>query len=160
MKRIFLIALLALVAGCSPSKQEAKSPDDIGSIELTDLKGEPVDLSDLKGKVVFVNFWATWCRPCLEEMPSIMRLRDQLSPDDVVFYFASDEELDRISGFVEKRKFTGNFVVAKNEEQLGIQALPTTFIYDKSGKRVFSEVGYKNWDEPTATAIVTDLLKK
>jgi hypothetical protein len=82
-------------------------------------------------------------------------LRDQLSDEEVVFYFASDEDKSRIKDFIEARKFEGNFLRIENPEAVGIQALPTTFIYDKSGNKVYSEIGYKNWDEPSARELVT-----
>ena len=153
---IFFVLMIAL--GCSTSKKEEQSSVDLSKVKLTDLNGQPVSLSDAEGKVVFLNFWATWCRPCLEEMPSIMRFREQLSGKDIVFYFASDEESERIEGFLENREFEGNFVRVENPEALGIQALPTTFIYDQTGKLVYSEIGYKNWDEPTAQELVTKYL--
>jgi thiol-disulfide isomerase/thioredoxin len=158
MIRTLIVFALVVALGCSTSKKEEQSSVDLSKVRLTDLKGQPVSLSDAEGKVVFLNFWATWCRPCLEEMPSIMRFREQLSGKDIVFYFASDEDSERIEGFLVNREFEGNFVRVENPEALGIQALPTTFIYDQSGKLVYSEIGYKNWDEPAAQELVTKYL--
>ena len=158
MMRALLFFVLLTALGCSSSKKEEQSSKDLSKVQLTDLNGQTVSLSDVEGKVVFLNFWATWCRPCLEELPSIMRLRDQLPDEEVVFYFASDEEAERIEGFLDNRELKGNFVRVENPEALGIQALPTTFIYDKSGKLVYSEIGFKNWDEPAAQELVTKYL--
>jgi thiol-disulfide isomerase/thioredoxin len=155
MARIYSLLIIWMLLGCTPSRKEEQSADDLSRIQLTDLDGKVVSLSEMKGKVVFLNFWATWCRPCLQEMPGIMRLRDQLSDEEVVFYFASDEDKSRIKDFIEARKFNGNFLRIENPEEVGIQALPTTFIYDKSGNKVYSEIGYKNWDEPSARELVT-----
>lgn len=138
LKRILFIGLIA-VLGCSLPKS------DIDTIELTQLDGTKIQWTELKGKRVFVNFWATWCKPCIQEMPTIAKAQAELQDSPIVFLFASNESIDLIEGFKAKRPFNFHYVQAQNMEALNIQALPTTFIFDENGKLVFSEAGYRDW---------------
>lgn len=156
---LFFISLVALV-GCSPQKNGEQSAIVASQIKLTDLEGEEVDLTEFEGKTIFVNFWATWCRPCIQEMPSIAALQAQLAGKNIEFFFASDEEVDKIQKFMESRKMTLNFVRVENPESLGIQALPTTFIFDGEGNLIFSEIGFRKWDDPATIEMVTKLINE
>jgi len=157
MRSLFFIFLIALAA-CSSQKTGEQSSMVASQIKLTDLDGKEVDLTEFEGKTVFVNFWATWCRPCIQEMPSIAALETQLAGKNIVFFFASDEEVDKIQKFMESRKMSLNFVRVENPESLGIQALPTTFIFDGEGNMVFSEVGFRKWDDPATVEMITKLI--
>lgn len=156
--RVIFILLLVTWAGCSSEKKEEQPSLVASQIKLTDLEGKEVDLTDFEGKMIFVNFWATWCRPCIQEMPSIASLQTQLADKNIEFFFASDEEMDKIKKFKEDRKMNLNFVRVENPESLGIEALPTTFIFDGNGELVFSEVGYRKWDELATIEMVTKLI--
>jgi len=160
MIRSFLFISLIVLVGCSSQKADEQSSIVASQIKLTDLEGKEVDLTTFKGKTIFVNFWATWCRPCIQEMPSIYALQKQLASKNIEFFFASDEEVDKIQKFTESRKMTLNFVRIENPESLGIQALPTTFIFDGEGNMVFSEVGFRKWDDPATIEMVTKLISE
>jgi thiol-disulfide isomerase/thioredoxin len=160
MRRSLLILFLIALAGCSSQKTEDQSAMVASQIKLTNLDGKEVDLTDFEGKTIFVNFWATWCRPCIQEMPSIVALQTQLAGKNIEFFFASDEEVDKIQKFMESRKMKLNFVRVENPESLGIQALPTTLIFDGEGNMVFSEVGFRKWDEPATIEMVTKLINE
>jgi thiol-disulfide isomerase/thioredoxin len=159
MRALFIILLMA-VAGCSSPRQEEQSAVAAADITLTDLEGNAIRLTDLEGKTVFVNFWATWCRPCIQEMPSIASLQNNLAGKNIEFFFASDEEVEKILKFRESRSLNLNFVRVENPEALGIEALPTTFIFDTTGKLVFSEVGFRKWDDPATIEMVTRLINE
>jgi len=156
---LFFIFLISL-AGCSSEKTGEQSAIVASQIKLTDLEGNEVDLTEFEGKTIFVNFWATWCRPCIQEMPSIAALQAQLAGKNIEFFFASDEEVDKIQKFMESRKMKLNFVRVENPESLGIQALPTTFIFNDEGNMVFSEVGFRKWDGPATVEMVTKLINE
>jgi thiol-disulfide isomerase/thioredoxin len=158
IRSLFFIFLIVL-AGCS-QKGEEQSAIVASQIKLTDLEGNKVDLTELAGKTIFVNFWATWCKPCIQEMPSIIALREQLAGQNIEFYFASDEEADKVKKFMKSRRMSSGFVQVKNLESLGIQALPTTFIFDGEGNLVFSEAGLRKWDEPSTVEMVTELINE
>jgi hypothetical protein len=93
-------------------------------------------------------------------MPSIAALQTQLTGKNIEFFFASDEEVDKIQKFMESRKMTLNFVRVENPESLGIQALPTTFIFDGEGNLIFSEIGFRKWDDPATIEMVTKLINE
>lgn len=163
MNRIYnvrtqVIFILLIVMSCTSSKEQPEGTVALENIELTNLNGEKISLADRQGKTIFINFWATWCRPCIQEMPSIAALQKQLEGKNIEFFFASDEEVEKIQKFMESRKMSLNFVRIENPESLGIEALPTTFIFDRNGNLVFSETGYKKWDEPAAINMVTNLI--
>lgn len=157
VRSLFYIFLIAL-AGCSSQRTEEQSSIVASQIKLTDLEGKEVDLTKFEGKTIFVNFWATWCKPCIQEMPSIAALQSQLAGQNIEFFFASDEEVDKIQKFMESRKMNLNFVRTENPESLGIQVLPTTFIFDENGELVFSEMGFRKWDEPATVEMVSKLI--
>ncbi len=160
MIRSFFILFLIALAGCSSGKKEQQFAVMASQIVLTDLNGNEVDLKDHEGKTIFVNFWATWCRPCIQEMPGIMALQTQLIGKNIEFFFASDEEMEKIQKFIESRNMVSNFVRVENPESLGVDALPTTFIFNGDGELVFSEVGYRKWDEPATIEMVTNLINE
>lgn len=123
---------------------------DVEAIELLDLEGNPVSWESLKGKKVFLNFWATWCKPCIVEMPSMHQAAEQLG-DDYVFLAASYEDLSKIQKFVQSRDFAFQFVHSKTSlDNLNIYSLPTTFLINAEGKLVETVVGSREWNEPEA----------
>src|SRR5687768_12588433 len=131
--RILSLSLLLMVLGCK-SKDGNKNLLASGSIfdkvQLVDLENKPFDLHRYKDKTIFLNFWATWCKPCIQEMPSIENAQDILKKEGVVFLFASSESPEEISLFRNTHNFKFNYVRVENSEELDIQGLPTTFIFD------------------------------
>ncbi len=96
---LFAFILFIILFGCNKKpEQTGASPDQniTGRIELADMNGQPIDLNQYRGKTVFINFWATWCKPCLEEMPSIEKAQAILKDKNITFLLASNEELKRI----------------------------------------------------------------
>lgn len=145
------IAAFLALSGCKgDSKKSASKVEEdpeINKVRLTDLTQQPVDLSIYKGKTIFINFWATWCRPCIEELPSIENAQNILRSKDVIFLLASSESLEEIQDFKKNQPYKLKYVRVENSEALNIQALPTTFIFGPEGKLVYSEAGYRKWDE-------------
>ena len=110
------------------------------------VNGEIIPLDNLKGKTIFLNYWATWCRPCLAEMPDMDKAAKILSDENFIFLAASDEEIDKIKDFAAKYDYSFQFVHSKTSVfDLDIKALPTTFIIDSKGEIVYNEVGAKDW---------------
>lgn len=152
MKSGIIAALLFAIVACkNGTKNDSTRPNEkgpeISKIQLKDLNDQPINLDKYKGKTIFVNFWATWCQPCLAEMPSIEKAQDILQNDNVIFILASNETATEIQEFQNARGYKFNYARIENSEQLGIQALPTTYIFNPDGKLVFSEQGYRKWDE-------------
>jgi len=133
---------------------------NLSELELINLDGEPVLLSDYKNKTLFLNFWATWCKPCLEEFPSIVNAKSKLEPEGLQFLFISDEPLSVIQSFKAKKPY--NFTYLKSTKaiaELGIYSLPETYIVGKNGKITGSMSGGYRWDTPGNLKLLGDFLK-
>jgi thiol-disulfide isomerase/thioredoxin len=149
--RISSLSVVLLVIGCKEVNKDkivTILPDTtFEKVKLADLKSNSFSLKQYAGKTIFLNFWATWCRPCIEEMPTIEKAQTILNKEDIVFLIASSESAEEIDAFRKAHNFNFNFLQVQNSEELNIQGLPTTFIFNKEGKLVFSESGYRKWDE-------------
>jgi len=110
---------------------------------LTDLAGKTWTLQDLKGKVVMLNFWATWCPPCRKEMPDLIALYTQFSSQGFVILGISDDEPDKVRQFVQQHAVTYPVLLdpgSKVNKLLHIQGIPKTFVYDRQGKIVAQSI--------------------
>jgi peroxiredoxin len=120
-------------------------------------------LSDFKGKVVFLNFWATWCKPCEEEMPSMERLYQRYKDKGlVVLAISEDGEGAAVGPFLKKRGFT--FAVGLDPKMsvaglYGVWAIPSTFIIDRRGNRALFANGPREWDGREAHALFQSLVE-
>ncbi|MCO6413264.1 MAG: TlpA family protein disulfide reductase [Thiogranum sp.] len=117
---------------------------------LNDIDGGVHTLSEYRGKVVLINFWATWCPPCREEMPAMQRAWQQLREEDVVF-LAVDVGEDEDTIF----RFTADYPVdfpllmdidSSVIQKWPVRGLPTTFIIDKQGRITYRAIGARDWD--------------
>jgi peroxiredoxin len=130
---------------------------------LPDLEGELHDLSEFRGRVVVLNFWATWCPPCIDEMPSLQRLHQALSERGVAVIAVSvDERFSDVPDFVEKFDLT--FPVLYDEgkkvsRKYQTFKYPETYILDREGRLKSKVVGPRDWAAPTVIRDMVDLLK-
>ena len=150
-KTYLLLLLMGIcLSNCQPAKQseESQVPENLEDrINLVDLDGNPVDMDSLKGKTIFLNYWATWCKPCLAEMPDMDKAFKELADEDFIFLAASDENIEKIKKFVEKYDYSFTFLHSKTSVfDLELEALPTTWIINKEGKIIYNEVGARKWD--------------
>jgi peroxiredoxin len=116
---------------------------------LKNLKGEQVRLSDLRGKVVVVDFWATWCVPCVEEMPSLQEFQDQY-PEIVVLGIDQNEGADLVRSFLEGKGINYPILLDANAKVAGsykVFMLPTTFFIDQEGMIRFRHYGIMTPDQ-------------
>ena len=125
--------------------QLLREPLDVEPFTLTDLNGRQLSSADWKGKVVLVNFWATWCPPCLAEIPDLIALQNKYR-DQLVVVGVSEDEIspDVVKQFADDKKI--NYPIAMTTPALaerftGIVALPTTFILDPDGRIAYKRVG-------------------
>lgn len=121
--------------------------------------GEQENFSKSKGRVVLVNFWATWCPPCVAELPSLEALyKDYAGKID--FYFITNEEPELVNRFLEKKNFNIPFYIGttKMPELLNSNALPTTYLIDKEGYVVMKETGAANWHSSEVKGIIEKAL--
>lgn len=127
----------------------ASGVKDLSGIKFKDASGNIVDLGTLKDKVVFLNFWATWCPPCLAEMPSVNKLYEQFKDDkDVVFIMVdADSDLAKSKKYMDKKGYRlPLYQVASNIPEVIFKgSLPTTVVFDKKGRISYNEAGAANY---------------
>ena len=130
---------------------------------LPDLAGRDVDLSSFKGEVVLVNFWATWCEPCREEMPSLQRLQQKLGGKGFrVLAVNVGEGAARIRQFLERTPVSLSIVRDADSDVMKawrVRMLPASFLVDRRGKLRYQIVGEADYDDPVQQAPVLELLK-
>ena len=110
---------------------------------LLDLQGKPWHLRDLKGKVVLVNFWATWCPPCRKEMPDLQALYDKYKDHGFLVLSISDEEASKVSPFIAERNITYPVLLdpaRKVNDAFIVEGIPKSFVYDRKGKMVAQSI--------------------
>jgi thiol-disulfide isomerase/thioredoxin len=118
--------------------------------DLTDLEGRKWSLADLKGKVAFINFWATWCSPCRAELPYVQKLREQLKDrkDVIVLTFNTDEEVGKVEPFMKENKFTFPVLLGQAyADGQGINSIPRNWVVSLDGKVLFEGIGFGNEGE-------------
>jgi thiol-disulfide isomerase/thioredoxin len=116
--------------------------------EMETLTGVSVNLIDYTGKTIFLNEWATWCPPCIAEMPSIQKLYDQLKDDEnVVFLMVTNEKKSVVEEFINKNFYTFPVLLSRSNtpEAFYSPSIPTTFLVSPEGEIVLKEVGSKKW---------------
>ena len=140
------------------------NPDRTSRIEirLQDLAGADVDVSDFRGKVVFLNFWATWCPTCVTEMPSMEKLHRKLMDKDfVVVSISIQDSAAAVKRFFEQNKLSFTALLdstGKTIPGFGIREIPTTLILDKAGRIIGRVVGSRKWDSRESIAMFDQLI--
>ncbi len=156
------VALFFLLSGCNDNNNQidstTKKERELDTIQLKNLSGTTINLDMYTGKTIFINFWATWCKPCLEEMPSIEKAQAILKDKNIEFLFASDETTHQIEEFKTDHEYKFNYVIVENMGTLNIVGLPTTFIFNPKGKLVFSEMGYRKWDSKKNIDLLLEII--
>ena len=153
---LFLMILVTSLSCKNSAKEQVERRSDepvqrvvIPESSFIDMDGNPVELSDYKGKRVLLNYWATWCRPCIEEMPSLLHAQEVLRAENYVFLLASDQSLEKIKAFKAKKQFDFAFLKFNGSlADMQINALPATFIYNESGQFMKRIDGATEWDSP------------
>lgn len=150
-KTVTFLLCLTILLSCYTGVNERKSITDLESVQLktlfVDLNNNPVDITQYKGKRIVLNYWATWCGPCIKEMPALKIAEDLLENHNYAFLLVSDETISKISDFKMNKKFDFNYLKSvKSIETLGIYSLPTSYIFDENGKKIETIVGTISWD--------------
>jgi thiol-disulfide isomerase/thioredoxin len=168
----FMMCLFLSLTACSKTDTSKKSSSavatekspapDVTVVSLAD--GRPLKLSDLKGKVVMLNFWATWCPPCREEIPSMMKLNSLMAGKPFQMVAVSIDEGGKPlieSFFKQTGMFLPTYLDASGAatKAYGITGVPESFIIDKRGILVKKVIGGFAWDSPEAVSFLEGLMK-
>jgi len=131
-------------------------------INLKDMNGKNVSLSDFKGKIVFLNFWTTWCPTCRIEMPSMEKLYQTIKNKDFAMVTINlQESASQVKEFFKEFKLTFTALLdstGKVGASFGIRAIPTTYILDKTGRIIGQVNGPREWDSKKAIALFENLM--
>ena len=171
---LFLVwALVGETLAGSPSKVRAAYFKKLGvtpiariappvDLSLEDLSGRTWRLSDLKGKVIFINFWASWCGACVLEMPAMQGLHEHLKDRDFVMLAVDlQEPPGQVKRFLDIYKLTFTALLDKDGEvsrSFGIRSIPTTFIIDKDGAMIGKALGPRDWNHSDSRALFEHLM--
>ncbi|MDT8419678.1 MAG: TlpA disulfide reductase family protein [Desulfuromonadales bacterium] len=157
---MFVIVSLLLCGSSLALQENPKAPD----FTLEDLQGNNVSLSDFKGKIVMVNFWATWCPPCIEEMPSMEQLSRRFAGEDFVLLAVNVEENSRavVENFLKKTPYTFPVLLdqdARVQQLYGAYRFPETVIINRQGEIVTRVVGGRDWMDEGILSILDFMVK-
>ncbi|MGO4852483.1 TlpA disulfide reductase family protein [Phaeovulum sp. W22_SRMD_FR3] len=165
-----LTAIPAMAADLTPLRSGAMNklviaeapaqPENVLEVELPMLSGGNARLADYQGKVVLVNFWATWCAPCRKEMPALAALQSRLGGDDfsVVTVASGRNPEPAIQKFFAEAGVEGLPVLRDERQslarQMGVLGLPVSVLFDREGREVARLIGDAAWDGPEAEAVI------
>ncbi|SIR02076.1 TlpA family protein disulfide reductase [Pontibacter lucknowensis] len=141
----------------------AGAPMAGAGFKMVDLNGKTVNFESLKGKVIFLNIWATWCPPCIAEMPNIHSLYKKMDPNKVAFVMLSVDEggMEKVKKFVDKKKYTFPVYMPASQfpQEFYSTAIPTTFIISPEGKIVAKQEGMAEYDTEEVREFLLGLAK-
>lgn len=158
-----LLAAAPLALGAQGGLQTWTGAREAPPIELRTIAGQSLALSDLKGKVVIVNFWASWCEPCIEEMPSMQRLREKLAGENFEILAVNYQEGEpRIRAFLARAPVT--FPIVRDTDggvarAWKVRIFPSSFVLDPDGAVRYTLVGAVDWSEPEFEKTLRALLR-
>ncbi len=173
IRRLLIAAALAIpaLAGsaafaqneATPLAQERRQP--LPNFEMKQYRGDAIDLATYRGQVVLVNFWATWCLPCITEFPTLQALKARFAnqPFEILAVNMGEPE-DAIAGFLDSLANAVNFPIlldrppATVAQTWPVRALPTTIMVDKSGRLAHKTTGQRTWNNPESQALIRSLL--
>lgn len=161
-KILALIIATLLLAACGQDEGRSRGGIEVGGpapdFSLTDLDGRQWKLSELRGKVVFINFWATWCPPCMGEMPSMQALHEGMPPESFQMLGLLYNDRPEFARNLMKKIGLGFPVLVDQENQIatayGITGVPETFLVDAEGIVREKIIGPQDWNAPEARELM------
>jgi len=163
---LFFAGLIVFFVSCSDNK--SKVAEEIGApkLDVRDARtGQTIDISQLKGKVVFVNFWASWCMPCKEEMPSIEALHRGLLKNDSFFMITIlyKDDVKTATDYMHAYSYTFPLFTDNDgvsAKRYGVTGVPETYLIDKKGALKKRVIGPADWNSSEARAFIDSLLSE
>lgn len=164
LQAVLICCSLFFLTSCGPGPQVATVGKTAPDFTLVDRQGKSWTLSELKGQVVFLNFWATWCAPCREEMPSMQELHEKLPKDSFkMLAILNKDEPALADSFASKLGLTMPILDDQANTvgvQYGLTGLPETFIINKKGIIVRKFIGPAQWNIPRYTQMLKQFIEQ
>jgi peroxiredoxin len=164
-RAILLVVFVVTLCGCAKEEKPAREGNPAPEFTLKNLAGQEVKLADLRGKVVLVNFWATWCPPCREEIPSMERLNRAMAgkPFQMLAISIDEGGKEAVESLFKKAGVTLPTLLdpdQKTGKRYGITGVPETFIVDKKGVILKKVVGPLDWSDPMVAEFLVNAMKQ
>ena len=164
---LFLPILFLFLVSCADVKESPMIKVDNGNysnFNLPNLKGKYISSNDFTGSYVLINFWATWCAPCVKELPSLNSLNNKFSNSKnfkmVAINIGQNKEV--VEKFFTDKSTQINFTVLLDENmelsEWNVQAIPTTFLINDKGKIIYKVEGEKEWDSPEFVSFISSII--
>ena len=150
-----------------PSAQDMKVTTidfDSNVLQFSDLENNIFTIQDFKGKNLFINYWATWCNPCLAEMPYMAELYENYKDEeDIIFLYLSREKLETIKNYKQKDESLQQLPIYKiitDDEFFATSGIPTTFIINSGGEVIVKDLGSAFWNDESVFKFIDNLIGK
>jgi peroxiredoxin len=169
---LFLLLFIHPFAGGSEEELFSKigiaairGDNKVPVFSLKDLNGKKVEIKQFKGKIILINFWATWCAPCKEEMPSMEILHRQFEEKNFVLLTVSVDYggVKSVQEFINKHQYTFPVLLDPKGEIFDlfkVKGIPTTFLVDKKGKMIGKAIGPRDWKSQEVFSLISLLIEK
>ena len=167
------LSIMYLNEVIEPPKLEAPSAEDMkvtkidfdsNMLQFSDLENNIFTLQNFKGKNLFINYWATWCNPCLAEMPYMAELYENYKDeDDIIFLYLSREKLEIIKNYIPKDESLQQLPIYKiitDDEFFATSGIPTTFIVNSDGEVIVKDLGSAFWNDESVFKFIDNLIGK
>ena len=150
-----------------PSAQDMKVTTkdfDSNVLQFSDLENNIFTIQDFNGKNLFINYWATWCNPCLAEMPYMAELYENYKDEeDIIFLYLSREKLETIKNYIPKDESLQQLPIYKiitDDEFFATSGIPTTFIINSDGEVIVKDLGSAFWNDESVFKLIDNLIGK
>ncbi len=150
-----------------PSSREMKVTTidfDSNMLQFSDFENNIFSIQNFKGKNLFINYWATWCNPCLAEMPYMAELYEKYKDEeDIIFLYLSREKLETIKDYIPKDKSLQQLPIYKivtDDEFFATSGIPTTFIVNSDGEVIVKDLGTAFWNDESVFKFIDNLIGK
>ena len=167
------LSIMYLNEVIEPPKLEAPSTEDMkvttidfdsNVLQFSDLENNIFTLQNFKGKNLFINYWATWCNPCLAEMPYMAELYENYKDEeDIIFLYLSREKLETIKNYIPKDESLQQLPIYKiitDDEFFATSGIPTTFIINSDGEVIVKDLGSAFWNDESVFKFIDNLIGK
>jgi thiol-disulfide isomerase/thioredoxin len=157
---IFLLILGIFIASFLYKRYNIPPSIDLPDVALTDMEGHSVSLRSYSGHPLFVDFFATWCGPCMRELPELAALRQKLSGQGLQLVCVCDEPIDKLKPL--QARFGDQLIILHSDKRfhdMGIYTYPTNYIFNALGRQVYEKVNPDDWEKPNMVDKVKKLIE-